>query len=141
MIIGGGAAGFFTALQEKKTFPYKSVLIVEKTARPLAKVRVSGGGRCNVTHAEFDPKELIKNYPRGGRELLGPFFRFQPRDTFSWFEEQNIPLKIEPDGRVFPKSNSSETIIECFLSLAKKRGVEIALKMEIESLKKRGPSF
>ena len=97
-IIGGGAAGFFAALEAKKKNPKAEVVLLEKTAQLLSKVKISGGGRCNVTHACFNPKELTQNYPRGSRELLGLFSKFQPRDTIHWFKERGVILKKEEDG-------------------------------------------
>jgi len=118
IIIGGGAAGFFSAINIALKKPECSVLILERGKDVLTKVRISGGGRCNVTHAEFIPKELSKNYPRGEKELLGPFHTFMTGDTIAWFEERGVSLKIEEDGRMFPVSNSSLTIIDCFLKEA-----------------------
>ncbi len=112
-IVGAGAAGYFAAIQLAEHFPEVQVKLYEKST-PLAKVKVSGGGRCNVTHACFDPKELIAFYPRGGRELLGPFHHFQPGDMMEWLESRGVELKIEEDGRVFPVSNESQSIIDCF---------------------------
>ena len=131
-VIGGGAAGIFAALAAKKRAPHIPVVVLEKTAVLLSKVKISGGGRCNVTHACFDPKKLIENYPRGGQELLGPFHRFQPQDTIDWFEERGVKLKTEPDGRIFPTTDSSSTIINCLLNEAKKLGVEIRLRERID---------
>ncbi len=136
LIIGGGAAGFFTAINLAKKLPEASITLVEKTNQLLTKVKVSGGGRCNVTHAEFDPKELVGNYPRGEKELLGPFNYFAPGDVIAWFDERGIELKIEEDGRMFPISDSSQTIINCFLSEAKQYGVEIELSTEVTSISK-----
>ena len=113
-IVGAGAAGYFAAIQLAEHFPEVQVKLYEKST-PLAKVKVSGGGRCNVTHACFDPKELIAFYPRGGRELLGPFHHFQPGDMMEWLERRGVDLKIEEDGRVFPVSNQSQSIIDCFV--------------------------
>ncbi len=113
-IIGAGAAGYFTALQLQECLPEAEVKLYEK-ATPLAKVKVSGGGRCNVTHACFEPEELIKYYPRGGKELLGPFHHFQPGDTIAWFAERGVELKVEEDGRMFPITDKSQTIIDCFI--------------------------
>lgn len=100
-------------------------------------MRISGGGRCNVTHACFEPKELVKNYPRGGKELVGPFHQFQPSDTIQWFQARGVELKTENDGRMFPITNSSETIIHCLLSEASKLGVEIRLKTRIQTIRPR----
>ena len=113
-IIGAGAAGYFTALQLQECLPEAEVKLYEK-ATPLAKVKVSGGGRCNVTHACFEPEELIKYYPRGGKELLGPFHHFQPGDTIAWFADRGVELKVEEDGRMFPITDKSQTIIDCFI--------------------------
>ena len=113
-IIGAGAAGYFTALQLQDCLPEAEVKLYEK-ATPLAKVKVSGGGRCNVTHACFEPEELIKSYPRGGKELLGPFHHFQPGDTIAWFADRGVELKVEEDGRMFPITDKSQTIIDCFI--------------------------
>lgn len=136
IIIGGGAAGFFAALRAKEQNPNARVLLLEKTAVLLAKVRISGGSRCNVTHSCFDPKLLTKNYPRGHQELLGPFHTFQPRDTIEWFESRGVKLKTESDGRMFPVTNRSETIIECLQNEAKRLGVEIRVQTRIEKIDK-----
>lgn len=141
MIVGGGAAGFFAALTVKKLAPQCQVTIIEKTAKPLAKVGISGGGRCNVTHACFDPRELIKNYPRGSKELLGPFHVFQPKDTIAWFESRGVALKTEADGRIFPISDSSDDIIQCLLKEAHKLGVSIQLQTPIESISQKEKCF
>jgi predicted Rossmann fold flavoprotein len=116
IIIGGGAAGFFAAINISEQNPELNVIILEHGKECLTKVKVSGGGRCNVTHAEFIPSELVKNYPRGEKELLGPFHNFMTGDTVEWFEKRGVELKIEDDGRMFPVSNSSQTIIDCFLN-------------------------
>jgi len=118
-VIGGGASGFFTALQFAEMAPGKRVAIFEKSAHFLQKVRVSGGGRCNVTHACFDPGELVKNYPRGSRELRAAFHKWQPSDTVEWFARFGVTLKTEPDGRMFPATDSSDTVIQCFLNRAR----------------------
>jgi predicted Rossmann fold flavoprotein len=112
-IVGAGAAGYFAALQLQELLPEAEVKLYEK-ATPLAKVKVSGGGRCNVTHACFDPAELVQYYPRGGKELLGPFHHFQPGDTIAWFADRGVELKVEEDGRMFPITDKSQTIIDCF---------------------------
>jgi predicted Rossmann fold flavoprotein len=114
VIIGGGAAGFFTAINAKELNPKLDITILEKGKDVLQKVKISGGGRCNVTHACFEPKELTKFYPRGQKELLGPFHQFMTGDTFEWFENKGVPLKIEIDNRVFPEANTSQAIIDCF---------------------------
>ena len=125
LIIGAGAAGFFTAINIAEQNSSLSIAILERGNAVLQKVKVSGGGRCNVTHACFDPKELTQFYPRGEKELLGPFHQFCCGDTFEWFDNHGIPLKIEDDGRVFPESNSSQTIIDCFTFEAKKHQIEV----------------
>jgi predicted Rossmann fold flavoprotein len=124
IIAGGGPAGFFAAIRCAELNPNLSVLILEKAQRPLGKVLISGGGRCNVTHACFDPAQLIANYPRGGAELRGAFTRFQPADTVEWFEKRGVKLKTEPDGRMFPVTDSAETVAGCLLEAAKNAGVQ-----------------
>lgn len=125
LIIGGGASGFFAAIHIAENNPNLKIGILEKGKNVLAKVKVSGGGRCNVTHAEFDPKELSKNYPRGEKEILGPFHKFCSGDTIDFFQERGVELKIEEDGRMFPESNSSQTIIDCFLDETVRLGVKV----------------
>lgn len=133
-VIGGGAAGFFAAIAcAEKLGANGSVMLLEATAHPLAKVRVSGGGRCNVTHACFDPRELVKRYPRGGRELLGAFHRFQPRDTIAWFAERGVELKTEADGRMFPVTDDSATIVECLSRAAESAGVKIVTSLGVRT--------
>jgi predicted Rossmann fold flavoprotein len=134
IVVGGGAAGFFAAISAKQANPEAKVALLEKNAAVLSKVRVSGGGRCNVTHACFDPALLIRHYPRGGTELRGPFHVFQPRDTIEWFESRGVFLKAEEDGRIFPATDRSETIIDCLMNEAKRLGVELLLKQKIERL-------
>lgn len=134
LIIGGGAAGFFTAINLAKSRPDLSVCILERGKEVLTKVRISGGGRCNVTHAEFIPQSLSLNYPRGEKELLGPFHQFMTGDTIGWFEERGVALKIEEDGRMFPTSDSSQTIIDCFLAEAKQHHIEILPQHPVQSL-------
>ena len=114
VIIGGGAAGYFTAINAKERNPELDITILEKGKEVLQKVKISGGGRCNVTHACFEPKELVKFYPRGEKELLGPFHQFMTGDTFEWFDDRGVPLKIEGDNRVFPEANTSQAIVDCF---------------------------
>ena len=134
IIIGGGAAGFFAAINIAEQNPNQTIAILERGKTGLQKVKISGGGRCNVTHAEFIPSELIENYPRGKKELLGPFHTFMTGDTIAWFEERGIVLKIEEDGRMFPVSNSSQTIIDCFLNEAKKYNVEILYNHTVKTV-------
>ncbi len=135
-IIGGGAAGFFAAITIAETDPNLEVVILEKGNKVLQKVKVSGGGRCNVTHACFDPKELTSFYPRGNKELLGPFHQFMTGDTMEWFENRGVELKIESDNRVFPVSDTSQTIIDCLLNSAEKSGVVLKLNQKVESISK-----
>jgi predicted Rossmann fold flavoprotein len=125
VVIGGGAAGFFGAIAIAEADPGRRIILLEKTRQVLSKVRISGGGRCNATHACFEPAVLIQNYPRGGKELRGAFSRFQPRDTIQWFESKGVKLKVEEDGRMFPVTDSSETIIACLLDQVKKLGIEL----------------
>jgi len=134
IVIGGGAAGIFAAINIGASNPNLKVVVLEKTTQLLSKVKVSGGGRCNVTHACFDPKELVKYYPRGEKELRGPFHQFQPGDTIAWFSERGIELKIEADGRMFPTTDSSQTIIDCFLSEIKKYKIDIRYQSAVESI-------
>lgn len=134
LVIGGGAAGFFTAIQIAEARPELKITILERGKEVLTKVKVSGGGRCNVTHAEFNPKDLVKNYPRGERELLGPFHTFSSGDTVAFFEEKGIPLKTEADGRMFPVSDSSQTIIDCFLNEATRLGVQLLKNSPVISI-------
>ena len=141
IIIGGGAAGFFTAINAAEKNPELKIVILERGKEVLTKVKVSGGGRCNVTHAEFLPKELTQNYPRGEKELLGPFHTFMTGDTIEWFEKRGVALKIEEDGRMFPVSDSSQTIIDCFLSEVKKLGVEVLLNQSVKEIQKEADHF
>lgn len=140
-VIGGGAAGFFGALAAKTFHPQAGVTIFEKSSQLLAKVRISGGGRCNVTHACFDPRELVKNYPRGHRELLGPFTRFQPRDTIEWFESRGVHLKTEEDGRIFPVSDRSQEVIDCLVTEARRLNIDIKLQQRIDAITCRDGQF
>ena len=141
IIVGGGAAGFFTAINLVENNPVLKVIILERSSEVLTKVRISGGGRCNVTHAEFSPKDLSQNYPRGEKELLGPFHTFMTGDTIEWFEKKGVPLKIEEDGRMFPQSNSSKTIIDCFLNEAEKLKVEVLKQHPVKSIQKEGNNW
>ncbi|MCM4155532.1 NAD(P)/FAD-dependent oxidoreductase [Gramella sp. AN32] len=141
IIVGGGAAGFFTAINAAENNPALKILILERGKDVLSKVRISGGGRCNVTHAEFIPKELTKKYPRGEKELLGPFHTFMTGDTISWFEERGIRLKTEEDGRMFPVTDSSATIINCFLSQCRKLHIEIQKGHSLRKLKKQDDTW
>lgn len=138
VIIGGGAAGFFAAIHAAETDPEATVVVLEKSPRVLTKVLVSGGGRCNVTHACFDPRELTRRYPRGERELLGPFHGWQPQDTIDWFQSRGVELKTETDGRMFPTTDRSETIADCLLDSAKKACVRILTKRAVTDFQSRG---
>ncbi|HUR56611.1 MAG TPA: aminoacetone oxidase family FAD-binding enzyme, partial [Opitutaceae bacterium] len=138
IVVGGGAAGFFGAIAcAEKLGPSGDVAIYEATAHPLAKVRVSGGGRCNVTHACFEPRELAKRYPRGGRELLGAFHRWQPRDTVEWFAARGVELKTEEDGRMFPITDDSATVVDCLQRGAETAGVRL-LTMGVRKIERVG---
>jgi predicted Rossmann fold flavoprotein len=134
IIIGGGAAGFFCASNLDET-QYK-ITILEQNSDVLQKVKVSGGGRCNVTHACFDPRELVQFYPRGNKELLSVFTKFQPGDTMEWFDQRKISLKIENDNRIFPESNSSQTIINTFLNEIQSKNVEVKTKCSVKEIEK-----
>ena len=140
-VIGGGAAGYFAAITCAENNPHADVAVLEATHDPLDKVRISGGGRCNVTHHCFDPKVLIQGYPRGGRELLGPFNRFQPHDTVAWFEHRGVPLKAEEDGRMFPQTDNSSTIVDCLQHAANKAGVALRLGWKVVGISRKGDSF
>ncbi|RBN49179.1 BaiN/RdsA family NAD(P)/FAD-dependent oxidoreductase [Flavobacterium psychrolimnae] len=137
IIVGGGAAGFFTAINIVEKNPKLKVAILERGAEVLQKVRISGGGRCNVTHACFEPNELVKFYPRGEKELRGPFHQFCSGDTIEWFEKHGVELKIEADGRMFPVSNSSQTIIDCFLKATQKLGIAVFTGQSVQSIFKK----
>lgn len=136
LIIGGGAAGFFTAINIVEKNPQLKVAILERGKTVLEKVRISGGGRCNVTHACFVPNDLAKFYPRGEKELRGPFHQFCSGDTIEWFEKHGVELKIEDDGRMFPTTDSSTTIINCFQNATKKLGIDVLTSQSIQSLYK-----
>ena len=137
IIVGGGAAGFFTAINIVEKNPKLKVAILERGTEVLNKVRISGGGRCNVTHACFEPNELVKFYPRGEKELRGPFHQFCSGDTVEWFEKHGVELKIEADGRMFPISNSSQTIIDCFQDATKKLGISVLTNQSVQSIFKK----
>jgi predicted Rossmann fold flavoprotein len=134
IIIGGGAAGFFTAINLVEKNPKLKVAILERGKSVLEKVRISGGGRCNVTHACFVPNDLVKFYPRGERELKGPFHQFCSGDTIEWFEKHGVELKIEEDGRMFPISDSSQTIIDCFLNATQKLKIDVLTGHSVQEL-------
>ena len=141
-VLGGGAAGFFAAITCAEALGKAgSVTLFEATPHLLAKVRISGGGRCNVTHSCFEPAELVKKYPRGGRELLGAFHRFQPRDTIEWFASRGVATKTEEDGRMFPVTDDSATIVDCLMSAAARAGVNIRLSTAVRSIIKEADTF
>jgi len=140
-VVGGGAAGFFAAINMAEKNPANRVYIFEKTGKTLQKVKISGGGRCNVTNACFSPSALIKNYPRGGKELAPLFRRFQPRDAIQWFEKRGVRLKTEPDNRVFPVTDSSQTIVDCLVAGAHRAGVAVRLHSEPASLEPAGEKW
>jgi len=142
-IIGGGAAGFFSAicaaqLAEKKGLPV-DITIFESTGQYLKKVKFSGGGRCNVTHNCFDVKTFCQNYPRGSRELLSPMQRFQARDTVAWFKNAGVNLIAEADGRMFPDTNNSQTIIDCYLRLVEKHQIKLILNSPVKAIDHKSP--
>ena len=134
IVIGGGAAGFFAAIACAEKNPDYEIIILEKSSNLLAKVKISGGGRCNVTHAGYDVKQLVKNYPRGEKQLIGPFMRFNPSHTVEWFEQRGVQLKTEDDGRMFPVTDSSQTIIDCFLDEARRRSVKVRTNCGAKSI-------
>jgi predicted Rossmann fold flavoprotein len=131
VVIGGGAAGFFAAITAAENNPTLQVIILEQGNEVLGKVKISGGGRCNVTHACFDVKELVKYYPRGHKELLGPFYQFNCEHTVDWFESRNVPLKTEEDGRMFPVSNRSQSIIDCLLEQANLLHIQVIKQAKV----------
>jgi len=135
VIAGGGAAGIFAAIHAAEANPSARVVVLEKSREPLAKVAISGGGRCNVTHACYDPAALVGYYPRGGRELRGLFHRWAPQDTVDWFESRGVPLKTEPDGRIFPVSDQSADIVNTLLREAEARGVTVRTQQSLESVR------
>ncbi len=140
-IIGGGAAGFFGAITCAEAAPDAEITIFEKGPEFLQKVRISGGGRCNVTHACFEPRELTRRYPRGERELIGPYHQFHAEETVRWFESRGVKLKIEPDGRMFPVTDSSRTIIDCLMGEAHRTGVKLTANRAIEKIERGQNGF
>ena len=134
IVVGGGAAGFFAALSAASHYPGSRIAILERGKEVLQKVKVSGGGRCNLTHACFDPQELIHFYPRGSKELLGPFHRFAPGDTLEWFESRGVATKIEEDGRIFPQSDQSQSIIDCLNKEARQNDISILRQQNVIGL-------
>jgi hypothetical protein len=137
VVVGGGAAGLFAAITCAEACPGVNLAVVEKSPQFLSKVRISGGGRCNVTHACFEPLELSSHYPRGGPALVGPFQVFQPRHTIAWFESRGVKLKTEADGRVFPVTDCSKTIIDCLMGAAQAAGVEMVANRALERVTHR----
>lgn len=137
LVIGGGAAGFFGAIQASELNSQLKIVILEKSGKLLSKVKVSGGGRCNVTHHEFNVKALAHHYPRGEKALRTLFQKFQAKDVVAWFEQKGVTLKIEPDGRIFPITNTSQTIIDCFLSEAKRGNIEINLNEAVTAIERQ----
>jgi len=134
IVIGGGAAGFFGAITCAEKKPGLRVLILEKTAHVLGKVKISGGGRCNVTHACFEPKPLTEHYPRGSKSLIGPFHRWGATETVEWFSSRGVELKTEADGRMFPITDSSQTVIDCLTRSANKAGVTVRTSTAVKSI-------
>lgn len=134
IVIGGGAAGFFGAIATAQAHPHTRVTILDAGQQPLSKVRISGGGRCNVTHACFDPALLVTHYPRGGPALRGAFSRFQPRDTVAWFQRAGVRLKTEADGRMFPVTDQSQTIVDCLTQAADQAGVVVKTGTAVASV-------
>ena len=132
--MGGGAAGFFAAIACAEACPTAGVVVLEKTAHFLAKVKISGGGRCNVTHACFEPRDFARRYPRGERALISALGKFSARDTVAWFAARGVELKTEADGRMFPVTDSSQTIVDCLLSAAEKAGVKLRPNCGVESI-------
>jgi predicted Rossmann fold flavoprotein len=141
LVVGAGAAGFFGAIRAAEECPSLRVALLESGSEVLSKVKISGGGRCNVTHHLFDPKRFAERYPRGEKELLGVFHRFQARDTVRWFEERGLRLKTEKDGRMFPESNDSSSVVHLFLDLCKKHSIEIKTNTSVKSLRREDHLF
>ncbi len=132
VIVGGGAAGFFAALACAEKDSGAEIVVLEKTAHFLSKVRISGGGRCNVTHALFNEREFATRYPRGERALIAPFQQFQASDTVAWFARHGVQLKTESDGRMFPVTDSSQTVVDCLLGAARAAGVKVRTNCGVE---------
>lgn len=135
VMVGGGAAGMFAAIACAEAAPQAEVTVCEATAQLLSKVRISGGGRCNVTNACLEPAKLVEGYPRGGRELLGPFTRFGPRETVAWFSERGVALKAEADGRMFPTTDDAATVIDCLVGAAARAGVRLRTRCGVRSIR------
>lgn len=141
VVIGGGPAGFMAAVTARRADPATPVVLLEGGQKPLRKVRISGGGRCNVTHDCDDPAELVTHYPRGGRELRGPFTRFGPAEVDAWFSAEGVELKTEPDGRRFPVSDDSRDIVQALLNAAEQAGVEVRGGSRVTDLTHEGSGF
>lgn len=140
-IVGGGAAGFFAAITCAEANPRTEVVIFEKSSQPLHKVRISGGGRCNVTHACFEPRDFTSQYPRGTKELIAPFHHFGAAETVEWFQQRGVRLKTEPDGRMFPVTDSSGTVIDCLMFEAKQAGVKLHTRVGVEKVERSTDNF
>lgn len=140
-MIGGGAAGFFAAIACAEANPFSQVTLIEASRQPLSKVRISGGGRCNVTHACFEPATLIQYYPRGGKALRGCFSRFQPRHTVDWFRQRGVELKTEVDGRMFPVTDDSGTIVNCLMQSAYRAGITIETGASVQQVIQQNNRF
>ncbi|PZD75103.1 hypothetical protein C1752_00105 [Acaryochloris thomasi RCC1774] len=141
VVVGGGAAGFFGAIACAEACPQAQVTLLEAGKTLLAKVRISGGGRCNVTHSCFDPAALVQHYPRGGKALRGAFSRFQPQDTVAWYARHQVKLKTEADGRMFPVTDDSDTVVQCLLQTARRLGIEILTGAAVSSVVKQARGF
>ena len=141
IVIGGGAAGFFGAIATAESHAHAQVTLLEAGRQPLSKVRISGGGRCNVTHSCFDPVLLVQHYPRGSKALRGPFSRFQPKDTVDWFRKRGVTLKTEGDGRMFPTTDDSETIVDCLMQAARRAGVTVKTGQAVAAVERQGDAF
>lgn len=141
IVVGGGAAGFFGAIAAVTRQPNAQITLLEAGKHPLQKVRISGGGRCNVTHACFDPALLVQSYPRGGKALRGAFSRFQPQDTIAWFQNHGVALKTEADGRVFPVTDNAETIVTCLTQTARTAGIDLRTGASVIAIDKTDSSF
>lgn len=148
VIVGFGAAGTFAALKLRESLKERGrasgedqIIILEKNRQGLRKVKISGGGRCNVTHHQFDIKTFVKSYPRGEKELIGPFYQFNAQDTIDWFEKRGVKLKAEEDGRMFPTTNSSQTIIDCFEKALNESQIEVRFQQKIQSIKHSDDKF
>jgi predicted Rossmann fold flavoprotein len=141
IVIGGGAAGFFCAVNAARMNPSLNVILLEKGNKLLSKVRISGGGRCNVTHALFDITEMSKRYPRGQNFVKKTFHQFFTSDTIGWFEERGVKLKTEPDGRMFPVSDSSQSIVNCLVNEASLYGIDIRMNSEVKTIDKKDARF